>query len=66
MTQVSNIFILMGSFRAKYIFVSTQKKHRGVISHESEEGYKIWRRIVLSFQTWHKEFDKFRPEQLKV
>ena len=34
------------------------KKYRGVILHETEGGYKIWRGIDLSFQNWHKEFDK--------
>ena len=55
----------MGSFWAKYILFEL-KKYRGVIFHESEEGYKIWRGIDLSFQNWHKEFDKFWPEQSKV
>ena len=55
----------MGSFWAKYILFEL-KKYRGVIFHDSEEGYKIWRGIDLSFQNWHKEFDKFWPEQSKV
>ena len=59
------IFTLMGSFWAKYILFEL-KKYRGVIFHETEEGYKIWRGIDLSFQNWHKEFDKFWPEHLKV
>ena len=42
------------------------KKYRRVIFHETEEGYKIWRGIDLSFQNWHKEFDKFWPEHSKV
>ena len=59
--EVSKIFILMGSFWAKYILFEL-KKYRGVIFHETEEGYKIWREIDLSFQNWHKKFDKFWPE----
>ena len=55
----------MGSFWAKYIFFEL-KKYRGVIFHETEEGYKIWRGIDLSFQNWHKKFDKFWPEHSKV
>ena len=47
----------MGSFWAKYILFEL-KKYRGVIFYETEEGYKIWRGIDLSFQNWHKEFDK--------
>ena len=56
---------LIGSFWAKYILFEL-KKYRGVISHETEEGYKIWRGIDLSFQNWHKEFDKFWPGYSKV
>ena len=29
-----------------------------MIFHETEERYKIWRGIDLSFQNWHKEFDE--------
>ena len=64
-SKVSKIFTLMGSFWAKYILFEL-KKYRGVIFHETEEGYKIWRGIDLSFQNWHKEFDKFWPEHSKV
>ena len=63
--KVSKIFILMCSFWAKYILFEL-KKYRGVIFHETEEGCKIWRGIDLSFQNWHKEFDKFWPEHSKV
>ena len=63
--KVSQIFILMSSFWAKYIFFKL-KKYRGVIFYETEERYKIWRGINLSFQDWHMEFDKFWPEHSKV
>ena len=63
-SKVSKIFILMGSFWAKYILFEL-KKYRGVILHETEEGYKIWRGIDSSFQNWHKEFDKIWLEHLK-
>ena len=59
--KVSKIFILMDSFWVKYILFEL-KKYRGVIFHETEEEYKIWREIDLSFQNWHNEFDKFWPE----
>ena len=55
----------MGSFWAKYIFFWL-KKYRGIIFHETEERYKIWRGIDLLFQNWHEEFDKFWPEPSKV
>ena len=64
-SKVSKMFTLMGSFWAKYILFEL-KKYRGAIFHETEHGYKIWRGIDLSFQNWHKEFDKFWPGQLKV
>ena len=48
------------------VYIAWAKKYRGVIFHETEEGYKIWRGINLSFKNWHKEFDKFWPEHSKV
>ena len=59
-SKFSKIFILMGSFWAKYILLEL-KKYRGIIFHETGEGYKIWRGINLSFQNWHKELTKFEP-----
>ena len=47
----------MGSFWAKYTLFEL-KKYIGVIFHETEEGYKIWRGINLSFQNWYKKFDR--------
>ena len=63
--KVSKIFTLVRFFWAKYILFEL-KKYRKVIFHETKEGYKIWRGIGLSFQNWHKEFDKFWPEHSKV
>ena len=64
-SSISKIFILMGSFWAKYILFEL-KKYRRAIFHETEEGCKIWRVINYSFQNWHKKFDKFWPEQSAV
>ena len=44
----SQSLTLMGSLWAKYILFEL-KKYRGVILHETEEGYKIWRGIDSSF-----------------
>ena len=63
--KVSKIFILIRSFWANYILFEL-KKYRGVIFHETEEGYKTWRGIDSSFQNWHNEFDKIWPEHSKV
>ena len=32
---------------------------KNFVSHETEEGYKIWKGIGLSFQNWHEEFYLF-------
>ena len=64
-SKVPKIFILMGSFWAKYILFEL-KKYRGIVFHETEEGYKIWGGIDLSFQNWRRKFDKFWPEHSKV
>ena len=63
-SKASKIFILMGSYWAKYILFEL-KKNRGIIFHAIKEGYKIWRGIDLPFQNWHKKFDKFWPEHSK-
>ena len=63
--QKSQTFSLMGSLWANYILFEL-KKYRGVIFHETEEEYKIWRGINSSFQNWHKKFDKIWPKHLKV
>ena len=42
---------------AKYLMFDV-KKYRGVIFHDTEDRYEIWRGINLLFQNWHKEFDK--------
>ena len=63
--EVSKTFTLMCSFWAEYILFEL-KKYRGVIFHDTEEWYKIWRGIDMSFQNWHGEFDEFWPEHLKI
>ena len=40
--------------------------YRGVMNHDNEEWCKIWRGIDLSFENWHKEFNKFWPDSSKV
>ena len=63
--KASKIFILLGFFWAKYVLFEL-KKYSGIIFHETEERYKIWRGMDLPFQNWHKEFDEIWPEHLKV
>ena len=48
------------------VYIVWVKKYRGLIFYETEEGYKIWRGIDLSFQNWQKEFNKFWSEHSKV
>ena len=64
-SKVSKIFISMGSFWAKYLLFELTK-YRGIIFREPEEWYKIWKGIELSFQNWHKEFDKIWPVYSKI
>ena len=52
-SKVSKFFILMGFFWAKYILFKLQK-YRGVIFHETEEGYKIWIIFTLIGFFWAK------------
>ena len=51
-SKVSNIFTLMGFFWAKYNLFEL-KKIKGVIFHDTESDYKIWRGTDLPFQNSH-------------
>ena len=42
------------------------KTYREVISNDTEEWWKIWIGIDLSFQNWHQKFDEFWLEHSKV
>ena len=55
----------MGSFCPKYK-MHELKIYRGVMCNDTEELWKIWRGIDLSFQNWHKQFDEFWLEHWKV
>ena len=63
--KILRISTLIFSFCAKFITFDL-KKYRGVIFHDTEEWYKIWRKTDLCFGKWHEEYGKFSPEQLKV
>ena len=63
--EVSKMFILLCSFWAEYILFEL-KKYRGVMFHDTEEWYKIWRGIDFSFQNWQEEFDIVWLEHLEV
>ena len=54
----------MGSFCPKYK-MHELKIYRGVMCNDTEEWWIIWRGIDLS-QNWHKTFDQFWLENLKV
>ena len=58
--KVSKICALMGSFWTKYIMFEL-KKYRGVIYHGNKEWCKIWRRLDLSFQNWHRSLTNIDP-----
>ena len=42
------------------------KIYRGILCHDNEEWYLIWRGIDLSVQNWHEELGKFSPEYSKI
>ena len=63
--EVSKMFTLMCCFWAEYILFEL-KKYRRVIFHDTEEWYKIWRGIDMSFQNWQEEFDIVWLEHLEV
>ena len=52
-TQKSKKFVLMGSLWAKYTTFGI-KKYRGVIFHDTEDWFKIWKRnwLVIWKMTW--------------
>ena len=58
------ICTLIGSFCWKYIKFQL-KKYRGVMSHDTEEWCKIWRKTDLLFQKWQ-EFGKFWSKHSNV
>ena len=64
-SKVSNIFTLMGSFWANYIFLEL-KKYRGVIFHDTKEWCKIWRKTDSWLGKWHEQFWIFSQEHTKV
>ena len=59
------IVTLIGSFSPKQKMYEL-KIYRGVMDHDNEEWYKMWRGIDLSFQNWQEEFDEFWPEHIKI
>ena len=50
------IFTLIGYFCWKYIKFQLKKHRGGDMSHDTEECFKIWRKINFSFQKWQGEF----------
>ena len=43
-----------GLFLSK-VYEVWAKKYRGVISHDTEQWWKIWKTLTLRFQKWHEE-----------
>ena len=56
---------LMGSFYPNHIKFQP-KKYRRVISHDTEEWCKVYRKTDLWFQIWHEEFGEFSLNHSKV
>ena len=60
----SKVCILMGSFWTKYVMFEL-KKYRGVMSHDTEDRYKIEGKLSSGLGN-DEEFSKVLPEHLKV
>ena len=56
-SKASKICIFIGFYCPKYLKFDL-KMYGRVIFHDTEQWYKIWRGIDLSFQNWHEEFEK--------
>ena len=52
------IWTLMCYFWGEYV-IFEPKKYRGVMCHNTEEWYKIWRGTDLCFEKWDEEFGEF-------
>ena len=65
LSKVSKTWILIVSFWTNYIMFQL-KKCRGIMFHDTEEWWKIWRKADLWSGKWHEEFGKFLLEHLKV
>ena len=62
--KVSKIFILMGSFWAKYILFEL-KKYRGVIFDQTEKGCKICWSGIIDFETGIRNLTNFELSSQK-
>ena len=60
-----NIGTLMGSFCPK-LKMQYLKIYRGYMCTGTEDWWKVWREIDMSFQNWYEEFDEFWLEHSKV
>ena len=58
------IWTFIGSFYPKQKTYEL-KIFRGVMCHDNEQWFKIWRGTDLSVQKWNEEFNKFWPEHSK-
>ena len=63
--EILKMSTLIGSVCAKYVTFDL-KKYRGVIFHDTEEWWKIWRKTDLWFGKWQEKYGKFSPEHLEV
>ena len=57
--------LVLSSFCSKYK-MHELKIYRGIMGNDTKELWKVLRGIDLLFKNWHKEFDKFWLENLKV
>ena len=63
-SEIHQIYTLISSFCWKHIKFWL-KKYRGVMSHDTEDWRRIWRKTGLLFQKWQ-EFGEFWSKHSKV
>ena len=64
-SKFSDICTLIGSFGPKYTMFELNK-YSGVIFNDTEEWYKIRKKLDVCFAKWQEMFGKFSPEHSKV
>ena len=64
-SEVSKMCTLICSFSRRYMTFDF-KKYTGVILHDTDEWYEMWRKTDKWFGKWHEKFGKLSLEHLKV
>ena len=65
-SKFSKICSLIGNFFEKYTSFDLERYRGGVIFHDTEKSWKIWKKPKLWFGKWNEEFGKFSSPHLKL